>query len=762
MATSTSAPGDARFDRYSVDLSSGSLFRSGVRVPIQGQPFQVLRLLLEAEGKVVTREELRQALWPDDTFVDFDLGVNTAVKKLRQALEDSAEHPRFIETLPKFGYRFMVPVEWLASGNGNSALPVPRPIPAPEPQPVPQHSPTKRRGKLKVVVVVAALAVLALAFVSLSDDKNYLSRTRLGILARNFVPGSRPATQSAGTERRITANPDDVPVTSAVISPDGKYLAYTDKTGFYLKQVDNGETHPVLLPKGFKPLAESWFPDSIHMVVSWVEDPKKPPSLWEISIIGGTPRKLADDGSSARVSPDGSIIAFLRRKIESGEIWLIQTDGSHPQRVTGGTEPEMEDGFSPVAWAPEGKRIAYVRTSAQYDEKKIEIADVTTREIRIVLSGTGLGPVLGWPHAKQLLCSLEEPKPNQNDFTLWSLDVDSRAGPGLGSGTRITSDRGEVAELSLTSDGKSLAVRRRIPQIDVYVAELTDGRKRLGAPRRLTLDERRDYPYSWTPDSKTVIFASDRDGPWHIFKQTIDQTQPELLVGGVDDLAIPRLSPDNTELLYLVRPKREELSHTVRIMRVPLSGGPPQFVLEGPWIWNLQCARLPSTLCIYTPSEPNQQRFFRFDPMTGAGGELLVAKITGITGKYFVSWSLSPDGKYLATAERGRNKQPSIRILSTDGDTQRVLSVQGWGEIRGVDWAADGKSLWVGAARNVATFGRSDAWALLRVGLDGTIETVLENGPVRFWAAIPSPDGHRLAFFSATTDPSNVWLLENF
>ena len=259
-----------------------------------------------------------------------------------------------------------------------------------------------------------------------------------------------------------------------------------------------------------------------------------------------------------------------------------------------------------------------------------------------------------------------------------------------------------------------------------------------------------------------MIFASDRDGPWHIFKQTIDQTQPELLVGGVDDLAIPRLSPDNTELLYLVRPKREELSHTVRIMRVPLSGGPPQLVLEGPWIWNLQCARLPSTLCIYTPSEPNQQRFFRFDPMTGAGGELLVAKITGITGKYFVSWSLSPDGKYLATAERGRNKQPSIRILSTDGDTQRVLSVQGWGEIGGVDWAADGKSLWVGATRNVATSGRSDAWALLRVGFDGTIETVSENGPVKFSAAVPSPDGHRLAFFSATTDPSNVWLLENF
>jgi hypothetical protein len=195
---------------------------------------------------------------------------------------------------------------------------------------------------------------------------------------------------------------------------------------------------------------------------------------------------------------------------------------------------------------------------------------------------------------------------------------------------------------------------------------------------------------------------------------------------------------------------------------VPLSGGPPQVVLEGPWIWNQQCARLPSTLCIYSPSEPNQQRFFSFDPVTGAGAEIAAAKIAGMTGEIFVSWSLSPDGKYLATAARGRNKQPSIRILSTSDDTQKVVLVQGWGEIGGVDWAADGKSLWVGAVRNVATSRRSDAWALLRVYLDGTIETVSENGPVKFWAAVPSPDGHRLAFFAATTDPSNVWLLENF
>ena len=114
MATSNFFPVCARFDQFHVDFGSRVLQRSGVRVPVQSQPLQVLRLLLEAEGKVVTREELRKVLWSEDTFVDFELGVNTAVKKLRQALEDSADHPKFIETLPRIGHRFMVPVEWVA------------------------------------------------------------------------------------------------------------------------------------------------------------------------------------------------------------------------------------------------------------------------------------------------------------------------------------------------------------------------------------------------------------------------------------------------------------------------------------------------------------------------------------------------------------------------------------------------------------------------------------------------------------------------
>src|SRR5262245_16382245 len=96
-----------RFGRFEVDVPAGELRKDGVRLRLQGQPFDVLVMLLKRPGEVLTREQLRQQLWPDGTFVDFDHGLNAAVKRLRAALGDNAEHPRYIETLHRRGYRFI-------------------------------------------------------------------------------------------------------------------------------------------------------------------------------------------------------------------------------------------------------------------------------------------------------------------------------------------------------------------------------------------------------------------------------------------------------------------------------------------------------------------------------------------------------------------------------------------------------------------------------------------------------------------------------
>jgi DNA-binding winged helix-turn-helix (wHTH) protein len=111
MSTPGCSPLVARFDVFEVDLRAGELYKAGRKIKLQVLPFQALALLLERPGEVVTREEFEKRLWPGDTFVDFDHSLNTAIKKLRQALSDDKDKPRFVETLPKRGYRFIGTVE---------------------------------------------------------------------------------------------------------------------------------------------------------------------------------------------------------------------------------------------------------------------------------------------------------------------------------------------------------------------------------------------------------------------------------------------------------------------------------------------------------------------------------------------------------------------------------------------------------------------------------------------------------------------------
>src|ERR1700730_5918803 len=103
--------GKVRFAAFEVDLSSGELLKHGTRIKVQDQPFRILALLLERPGVLVAREDLRKKLWAVDTFVDFDAGLNAAIRRLRDVLNDSADAPRYIETLPRHGYRFIAPVE---------------------------------------------------------------------------------------------------------------------------------------------------------------------------------------------------------------------------------------------------------------------------------------------------------------------------------------------------------------------------------------------------------------------------------------------------------------------------------------------------------------------------------------------------------------------------------------------------------------------------------------------------------------------------
>jgi TolB-like protein/DNA-binding winged helix-turn-helix (wHTH) protein/Flp pilus assembly protein TadD len=154
MAPTSQASNQVRFGEFQLDLQTAELRGNSNKLTLQDQPFQVLSLLLEHPGQLVTRDELRRRLWPSDTFVDFDRGLNKAVNRLREALGDSAEHPRFIETLPRKGYRFIGPVETpfqpSASGQGKETTATEPPVPT-------------RRTNLNIAAVVLGIAIVICA-----------------------------------------------------------------------------------------------------------------------------------------------------------------------------------------------------------------------------------------------------------------------------------------------------------------------------------------------------------------------------------------------------------------------------------------------------------------------------------------------------------------------------------------------------------------------------------------------------------------------
>jgi Tol biopolymer transport system component len=362
------------------------------------------------------------------------------------------------------------------------------------------------------------------------------------------------------------------------------------------------------------------------------------------------------------------------------------------------------------------------------------------------------GAGLAWLPDGRLIFPRREPRPNQQDTNLWSVQFNPRALSPRGSGTRVTNGKGIAVQLSSSKDGKRLALRRHAPQPDIYVAEVKQGFNRLGKLHRLTLDDRIDYAMDWTSDSRAVIFYSNRDGPFHVFKQAIDATQPELLVGGRDDLYAPRLTPDGLSVVYIVRPTAGGLSNNSRIMRVPLAGGVPQAVLDAPGLFDLEWTRSPANFCLYGQIENGRAHLFTFDPASGKAVQL--SALEGELDSF--NWILSHDGKYLAwPSEDTILKQFGIRVFSIDGKLNREIAVPGWLEIYGLDWAADSQSLWA-CARSA-----NGSSALLNVAVDQKTTTVLSHSYLSFEWAIPSPDGRRLAIVQ-NSNKSNISLIDNF
>lgn len=727
------------FDQFELDLNSYELRKSGRVIKLEKLPMELLILLAEKQGQLVTREQIIQRLWGDSVFVDTRQGINTAVRKVRLALHDDPEHPRLLQTVAGRGYRLLATVSTPATTKEPNVETKPAAAPPAE-SATANASTTALFNWHRVLIISTTLAALAGGL--------------FWLLARRPMP-NRPL-----TEKRITSNSPEAPVKFAVVSPDGKYVAYSDPTGLYLRVIATGETRRWSVPKDFIANPSGWFPDGTHLLVTRLEGPMRKPSLWKLSLLGGDPRRLIDNGGPGSVSPDGTRIGFVAFIPYWGsEIWVMGADGSNPHRIAVATEPKQPGTVSgwifPPVWSPSSQRIACVeRHGVAVPDPIVNVSSVWTLDVnggdpQVIVKDVPLGTGLAWtPDGHILFSSRVNAAGEHDDEGVRSIRVDERTGKATGQPQMVTDGAGSIGGMSATSDGKRLVLWRMNSPVQAFITEFDPGTRKWKTPRRLTLDANGNLAEAWLSDSKTVLFVSNRNGAWALFKQVIDETTAEVLVEG-HTISLPRLSADGSQVLYQSRADPADYSLPVSLMRLPVTGGPPQLVLKDVGIVNHQCARLPSTLCLLSKALGNDTVYVSFDPLRGVGREMLR------TGDSWDNWSLSPDGRTLAVFPGDHR----IRFFSVGNEVaheEKTVMLNDWRVPNG-DWSSDGKGVLI---QSVTAAGIP---VMLEVDRAGKASVVLQGAAnTSFWFLIQAPDGRQGILGLEMPGDNNAWMVDNF
>jgi len=570
-----------------------------------------------------------------------------------------------------------------------------------------------------------------------------------------FLLHRPPAPPAELKQQRLTFNSSDNPVQSEAISPDGQYVAYSDVSGIHVKLLSTGEEHLIPKPAGVPAGADwsvaSWFPDGTRLLTNTSEAGGLG-SIWTVSMLGQSPREIREDASGFGVSPDGTRIAFApARPGGPNEIWVMDGHGDNPRKVLALGEKES---LGLASWSPDGQRLAYIRwqrTSNGY-ASSIEICDLNGANRTVVLSSPDVYvDDFCWLPDGRIVYSRQE-SPRSNDENLWQINLNDHTAKPYGKPKRLTQWAGSsIWNLKTTADGKRLVFQKTAFQDQVYIGELGAGGALMASSRRLTNDEASDTPFAWTPDSKAVLFASNRSGTSGIFKQGISDDAAQPVITGPQDVLGPVLSPDNAWFLYLEIPKNTGPSTPIRLMRIPTNGGAPRFVLTMRG-WPL-CARISgSCLVVEETQDAKQVTLTAFDPLKGRGK--LLRTIQKDPDASF-AFGLSPNGNIFAISKR-YEPEIHIHLLSMAGGSDREITVTGWPNISGLNWASDGKGMYCGSVS-------AQKGVLLYVDLDGNARVLWERKAAAqsFMWGIPSPDGRYLAILSPVMN-SNVWMLEGF
>ncbi len=442
MASPVRLASTFRFGPYSLDAYTGELRKSGIPIKLRFQAVQVLHMLAKRAGQVVTREEIRERLWSKDTFVDFERGINFCINQIRSVLGDDADKPRFVETLPRRGYRFIALVTVEVAREAETvvtiAQPANSPVSAPDrlraasppsagiqvvPDPHSQATSQRRTWRASSIAATGA-AVLILAG---------------GLAMRARILRGKSLDLQDLRIKKLTNNGR---VTDVAISPDGRYAAYSklegDKQGLWLRQIAAQNDVQILAAgTGFHGLTFSPDGDYIYFVRS---DERNPwfKYLFSMPAVGGPVKKLLTDvDSPVSFSPDGRKFVYEHcvENRDDIELRMADADGNNDHVfavIHQGSSMLFQPGPS---WSPDGRTIAVpaslVGPKGRWVLDTVSVNDGAVRELLSRDNFIGR-PV--WLHSGSLLLPLYDAK--EGTAQLWTVSFPE------GSSQRLTNDLG--------------------------------------------------------------------------------------------------------------------------------------------------------------------------------------------------------------------------------------------------------------------------------------------------------------------------------
>jgi Tol biopolymer transport system component/DNA-binding winged helix-turn-helix (wHTH) protein len=581
------APNGVRqFGAFELDSRTGDLRKHGVRIKLQDQPRQILLLLLDHPGEVVTRDQIRKQLWPDATFVDFDNAINSAMRKLRTALGDTAENPRFIETLARRGYRLVVP---LSAGPGRIT----------EPEPAPSRTTRKARGP-KWQFIAASFVIVIFIAVFMAVAAKRVGTSGSGEKANIRVA---PLTANPGLEMHPSFSQDGTRVAYVWHGPAAKGFS------IYTKLIGAGE--PMRISKDARDFSPAWSPDGRW--VAALRDFGRETAVILIPSSGGQQRELAraekaSAGSDTCVStdwphicglnywgplltwsPDGKYLfssahagrhsnhAIVRFSVDTGEQCPITSP-----------PPEIEGDFG-GAVSPDGRNLAFARLigARTGDLYVATLSDATPPAIgqarRITFDGADVESPAWTRDGREVIFSSDRGGRRE----LWRVEVSGSGKPYRAAGM------GENAtDLAISPDGKRLAYSRMFYTGSLWKVPI--GAAKAGRPERVTATTARDKYSQFSPDGKRIAFQSARSGVDEIWVCDADGGNPvQLTRFGRGMTGSPRWSPDgqaiafdsNVEGSWDIYVIRASGGGVTRLTSSPANDAIPNWSRDGRWIY---------------------------------------------------------------------------------------------------------------------------------------------------------------------------------